>query len=177
MSDSPVPPADPSLPADDTLSADDTLPDGPTPDQRGGDEPWTVRISAKVLVLVGAVVAAVLVAVVVVAVVVNRGPGSPTEVVNDFIAAAEAGDLERFESHLCGELRQEWRQLPTEVQLRSLDDMTQSILTMNLKTVGEEIHPGGDQAVVMITYTDDAGETVEDSFSLNREDGQWKVCG
>ena len=85
MSDSAAPPTDPSQPVD------GTQPDGPAPDQRRGDEPWAVRIPAKVLALVGTVVAAVLVAVLVVAVVVNRGPDSPMEVVDDFIAAAEAG--------------------------------------------------------------------------------------
>lgn len=174
MSDSTVPAAGPS-PVDPS-PPDDTLPDGPSPDQ-GGGEPWTVRIRVKVLALVGALVAALLVAVLVVTVVVNRGPDSPTEVVNDFVAAAEAGDLERFESQMCAPVRQLWRELPAEEQLKNLGDIRQIVLTMGWRVVQEEIEPGGDRATVMYTYTDETGQAVVNSFHLNREDGQWKVCG
>ena len=55
--------------------------------------------------------------------------------------------------------------------------MTRTMLELNLKTVREEIHPGGDRADVLVTYTDVTGQTAMDSVRLNREDGRWKVCG
>lgn len=171
MSDSTVPPATgPSPPADGTPDDAPSLGRGDD-----GNEPRTVRIPVKVLALLGAAVAAVLVAVVVV--VVSRGPDSPMEVVNDLVAAAEARDLERFESHLCAELREQWREMTAEEQLRSLGDMTRFLLATDWQAVGEEIQAEDGRAAVLVTYTDDNGETVVDSFLLNREDGRWKVCG